>query len=275
MNEKNDLSKLLYYKVIKPLNSTMKKFDCCITEKIKRIDFEKLKKGFSYIKAFLDSLDDNFIKFKKIIIELGYPPNHDYPAVLVFSIINEYENSNLEKLKYKVDQMMLDYYDDKVVEEMLMQWEGRSVLQKRLPIIRNVIKAHKQQMYFASIPTLLPQLEGLVADCFQHKGLMNSTRMKKYLECFLKEKVTPDSYTFKDILYDYYIQNILVKFEHGKDIASDISRHAILHGGDVNYGKQINSLKLILLFDFFTECLCDLDPDIIKASQKEQIIECR
>ncbi|MFO3788123.1 hypothetical protein ACKOKD_05155 [Bacillus mojavensis] len=162
-------------------------------------------------------------------------------------------------MKVKVDQIMLNYFDDKEIEEMLMHWESRAVLQKRLPIIRNAIKAHKQQMYFASIPTLLPQLEGLVADCFQHKGSMNSVKMKKYLECFLIEKVTQDSYTFKDILYDYYIQNILVRFEHGKDITSDISRHAILHGGDVNYGKQINSLKLILLFDFFTECLCDWD----------------
>ncbi|WP_350253586.1 hypothetical protein [Bacillus halotolerans] len=265
----NDLSKLLYYKVIKPLSSTVQELDYYIKQKLKSIDFEKLIEDFSYLKAFLDSLDDVFIKFKKIIIELGYPPNHDYPIDLLLSIIDAYEDSDLEELKVKVDQIMLNYFDDKEIEEMLMHWESRAVLQKRLPIIRNAIKAHKQQMYFASIPTLLPQLEGLVADCFQHKGSMNSVKMKKYLECFLIEKVTPDSYTFKDILYDYYIQNILVRFEHGKDITSDISRHAILHGGDVNYGKQINSLKLILLFDFFTECLCDWDS--IKTSKKEHI----
>ncbi|MFO3788122.1 hypothetical protein ACKOKD_05150 [Bacillus mojavensis] len=77
----NDLSKLLYYKVIRPLSSTVQELDYYIKQKLKSIDFEKLIEDFSYLKAFIDSLDDAFIKFKKIIIELGYPPNHDYPMI--------------------------------------------------------------------------------------------------------------------------------------------------------------------------------------------------
>ena len=38
--------------------------------------------------------------------------------------------------------------------------------------------------------------------------------------------------------------------EHGKALQPDLSRHAILHGGDTNYGTELNALKVIMLIDY-------------------------
>ena len=55
-----------------------------------------------------------------------------------------------------------------------------------------------------------------------------------------------------DEAFQRFINDIvLVHFEHGKAINSNLSRHAIMHGADKTYGNYLNSLKAILLFNAF------------------------
>jgi uncharacterized protein (DUF924 family) len=52
---------------------------------------------------------------------------------------------------------------------------------------------------------------------------------------------------------DFWISVLYVGFSHGGPINSQLSRHAIMHGGDVNYGSPAGSLKAILLLDLFQD----------------------
>jgi len=216
----------------------------------------------------LKNVTDDIIKFKTIIVELGYPPHEDIAIPDIRRIVADYEEFGEEYVKSYLDDLMFEIYDEAYLDHILLKWEKIKLFSPRMPILRNIIKCHTQQMYHASIPTLLPQLEGIIVDTFHHKGTLNTNDLKTYLKYLLindEEKL----YSFKDALYVYYTKHILVHFEHGKEVNSKISRHAILHGAINNYGNKENSLKLILLFDFLIDCINQIDEQKIILAKKE------
>ena len=49
---------------------------------------------------------------------------------------------------------------------------------------------------------------------------------------------------------EFVSSEVFTGFEWGSPLTAALSRNAILHGADTNYGTEINSLKAIVLFDF-------------------------
>ncbi|MED3785247.1 hypothetical protein P4533_13510 [Geobacillus stearothermophilus] len=226
---------------------------------------------FSYLNELgreLKNVTDDIIKFKTIIVELGYPPHEDIAIPDIRRIVADYAGFGEEYVRSYLDDLMFEIYDETYLDHILLKWEKIKLVSPRIAILRNVIKCHNQQMYHASIPTLLPQLEGIIADAFHHKGKLYARDLKIYLKYLLinnEEKL----YSLKDALYVYYTKHILAHFEHGKEVDSQISRHAILHGAINNYGNKENSLKLILLFDFLSDCIEQIDDQKIILAKKE------
>lgn len=98
----------------------------------------------------------------------------------------------------------------------------------------------------ASVPALLAQLEGLIADASSHAGRMNATAWREHMN----EAASRDPLV--GTLVKRFVNAVLAApFEHGAPITSPLSRHAILHGGDVDYGTLTNSRTAILLVDYF------------------------
>ena len=242
-----------------------------ILEPIQEIDFELeiLKPCYDEIGKMLKEADDIATKYKSIVIELGYPPLMEMPMDYVKKIVTDYKEHNIEYVAEYIDELVLAFHNEQFLWEMAQKWENKKLASSRIHILKNAIKCHNLQMYDASIPTLLPQLDGIVADAFGHTGKFNGYHMKTYLEHMLKKNLNKDEFTLTDALHEYYTKNLLVGFEFGEQITSDVSRHAILHGGNTQYGKPVNSLKLILVFDFLLTVLNDASEDIIQAAKQE------
>lgn len=220
-----------------------------------------MKDSYQHLKLTLEEIGEDAITFNKLVIELGYPPHGDIPADLISGVAGNYEVEGIEEVKEYIDDLYFHIYEDQKIDALMVKWENNKILKNRLPILRNVIKCHTQQMYFASIPTLLPQLEGIMAEFYNHNGQMNGKVMKKYLDQTLKvERIS--EYSIEDALHDFYLEHILVKFNHGEELKSNLSRHAILHGGDYKYGTKQNSLKLILMFDYLSDLLETLNENM-------------
>jgi hypothetical protein len=81
----------------------------------------------------------------------------------------------------------------------------------------------------------------MVARGFKHKGNMNGKILKKYISELLEGDKT-------ESLQEIINKRMLVSFEHGKEVNSPISRHAILHGGDIKFGTEAAALRLLLIF---------------------------
>lgn len=123
--------------------------------------------------------------------------------------------------------------------------EKNDILNHRIHIIKSAFEAHKDKKYDLSIPVFFAQLEGIVRENLHDKKKENMSykNMRDYISDIRNGK--------KDVksLIDYFKSNLHEGFQEGKELNSDLSRHAILHGYDVSYGSKVNSLKLIIIFD--------------------------
>jgi hypothetical protein len=142
-------------------------------------------------------------------------------------------------------------YDDifgrpSFLADLKTQWQADPFLKRRFKPLSQALEAHAAGLFSASVPTLIAQLEGLIADLSGHKGQMNGAAWVRLMD----EIASQDPLAGK--LVAVFATEILTgKFAHGGDVASPLSRHAILHGGDVDYGTETNSRTAILIVDYF------------------------
>lgn len=221
-----------------------------MTKKIfEDVDFTAITKGFLEFRENVVRYGDSSERFKIYIVEMGYPPHYEILPREVIDIVQLYE---IDKVKATsiVNKFLLEKYNSDTVEQMFEKWKRSKWTDNRINVFSDIIKAHNSGLYNVSIPTTLAQIEGLIAQGFNHRGKMDGEIMKEYLTKLLSEE---GDFSFDDAFKAYYFKHVLVNFIHGKPIKSFLSRNAILHGADVKYGTPENSLKSILLLDYIHE----------------------
>jgi hypothetical protein len=239
-------------KMISPINN----LSSGMTQALRAFNVNKLIpnetfKVFEEIKESVRKFGDSTEKFKTIMLELGYPPHGNLYPYEIITIVELYENNtDIDFVKREVSKLMLEKYDEEVLSEMLISWKNETWSNKRNHLLEEIIHCHNMKMYNMSVPVILAQIEGLIAEGFNHEGMMNGRKMREYLERLLYRK---SQFSFDETVQNFYLNVVLVAFEHGKPINSFMSRNAIMHGADTNYGTAENSLKAILLLDHIHE----------------------
>lgn len=177
---------------------------------------------------------------------MGYPPTYELLPYEVIEIVELYETDKEKAIPY-VNKLMLEKFNSEALNRMLELWSQSNWTQNRAGIFKDIVRAHELGLYNVSVPAAIAQIEGIIAQGFSHDGKMDGSKMKEYLVRLLSED---SQYSFDDAIKTFYFEKVLVSFEHGKPLRSFLSRNAILHGADVNYGTAENSLKSILLLDY-------------------------
>ena len=214
--------------------------------------FKDVVNAFNNIKR-----DDN--AYEKILIDNGYPlidiPVEEKQTICILR--------NSEDIRLIIDRSMLRSYTDSKVKIIFNSWREKTILCKRIHLIEDAIYAYENEKYSLSIPIFLSQVEGLIAEFYDHKGRMNGSIYKSYIKRTLN--MDKDEKEYKDkIMNAFFFKEILANFEHGDEI-SKFSRHAILHGGDVNYGTKINNLKIIISFDIILDQLSEAEKEYVEG----------
>lgn len=138
--------------------------------------------------------------------------------------------------------------------EMLKDWAANPVTAPRIHILTAALEAHQEGRYVLSIPPLLAQLEGIIADGKQPQGgEMRQRTMKEYVAQLAEGDDLIGAH-----ISDFVSNIVLANFIRGQPIP-DLSRHAILHGAATTYGTELNSIKTILTFDYVQDLLT---PDV-------------
>lgn len=228
---------------------------------IPKFDFSKvIEKMYEPIKNISEQFRNMDIfkyisEWDKMLIELGYPPvDFDIPEIRY--IVDNKGNENICEV---IDSLIIEKYDDEYMDEIINGWSKYDFLSNRINLFNDAIYAHKIEKYSLSIPLLLSQLEGTVSEFFNVKGKSKMKSYKGYVEDILeKNKITHD----KKILKAYFMNFVLENFVYGDKIPK-FSRHAILHGADIDFGTKINSINLIITLNIIFECIND-----IKKSEK-------
>lgn len=222
-----------------------------IKEQVKKtfqqIDFNRWNEIFEKLKIATEQLNEYISEYDKLLIKLGYPPI-DFDISEVKYIVESKDDTNICNI---IDSLIIKEYTDEKIAQIFKGWEKYLFLTKRIKLLEDSFYAYKIEKYSLSIPLILAELEGTVADFFDIKGKSNMKLYKKYVLDSLENIQIED---YKKITKAYFMNYILSDFFHGDKIPK-FSRHAIMHGADVEFGTKVNNINLILTLDVIFECL--------------------
>lgn len=163
------------------------------------------------------------------------------------------------KTRY-ISRAIIGYYhrnEYKNLRDMVGGWQNHPLFTPRMHIIRDALEAHCHGSYTLSIPTLMPQIEGILNDYVVTNNL--SAKLGKIQKVYDAVIGDPDEYGLSGwaiantLLYQLqtntYVytdfENELRRSANGRQT----TRHTVLHGVTINYHKPINSLKIFVLLD--------------------------
>lgn len=197
-------------------------------------------------------LDEAFEGCKLLLINLGYP----YINIDIDEMDYIYEHRDDENIMQIIDNIIISNYTDEIVDKMLVKWKTVDFISHRIHIIEEAVFAYHHEKYYLAIPVFFSQIEGIIAEFFNHKKAMGLKQYEKYISKIISSN--PESFQYSnEITKAYFFNNLLEHFTHGEDIPK-FSRHAIIHGGDVYYGTKINSINIMIIFDTLLECMCNI-----------------
>lgn len=188
-------------------------------------------------------------QYPVVMYALGWPPVDCFTTKEQLRIIDAYnrEPEQIESLRATIEKAIISRYDGPRLDAMVAHWRTRPLLKRRMNILEQAVHAHVEGRYALTVPTVLAQLEGLIADGFVHHGKMYLSHYKGYLGRLLSPELLR---RHDETVKDFMVKVILAGFEHGNPLPSNVSRHAILHGADTTYDTVEYSLKTVLLFDY-------------------------
>lgn len=235
-----------------------------IQETLDSFDF---KERLISLREWAKEAEETTLSFKTIVVELGFPPHNFMPMYSRQRVIQLYEEKGIEYTKRFLERYMCMFvYDKETLIEMCNSWQRAEWLEKRSSIINTVIEGHLNGYYRLTVPAMLAQIEGvLVEGILKLEAVAPDEQIQyEHQKSFLGQFLLGDkgSFSFDEQIEEFYLNTVLANFDRGKEVESDLSRHAILHGEDVSYGTKINSLKGILIFDYLFDKLNDAYKDI-------------
>ncbi len=209
-----------------------------------KIDFPLLTQQlFQGIKKYGEKAQ----QFSIIMVDAGWPPHGDFFPEEIHHIVEYHSKHTQEEVANEIKRMCLEKYHEQEIERLREKWQKSKLLSRRMKILNEAIIAHKRGLYFTSVPALLAQIEGVIAEGYAHYGRMKGSQYIEYIKQTCSRK---GMFSFDEAIENFFEIYILVGFDHGATPKSELSRHAILHGGDTNYGSLSNSIKCILIFDY-------------------------
>lgn len=140
----------------------------------------------------------------------------------------------------EIDDFFVEYYGVNIEKDIRRELKDAYEFKKYDEILSQIEIGYGKKLFYLVIPILFALIEGMIARAFEHNGRMDGNQLEKYISELLDGDET-------ESLQEVINKRMFVSFEHGKDIISPISRHAILHGADINFGTEAVALRLLII----------------------------
>jgi hypothetical protein len=157
-------------------------------------------------------------------------------------------------------QVIIGYYHRDSYRNLIAvvdSWQSHKLFAPRMHIIRSALAAHCRKEYVLSVPTILPQIEGILIDFVEENQLdVNLSRMREVYEAAIGDPNERElgSWEIANGLL-YLLKNNIYDFTNFKDELKKpvrrrrITRHTVLHGINTHYNKASTSLNAFLTLD--------------------------
>lgn len=192
-------------------------------------------------------------RYPDICAAFGWPP-FDVPLSVVAEVVALFDQKG-EAARADVDALFVRTVPKRVLRDLRSEWAESHLLRRRAHILDAAMRAHLRRDYSLTVPVLLASVEGVVADLHVPKGRMIQADVKRYLgETFASED-SPQRWSsqLNDAARSVIVDAMVGRFYHGDPLPKEVRRNAVLHGADVGYDTEANSLKAILMLDLIRE----------------------
>jgi len=126
---------------------------------------DKVMKDIALNMMISDALNNQFIT---LMLGIGWPPPIELMDYQIDIIIKVYEKNKSKKVVNEIEKILLECYGEENLRNKLRKWKVNPLLSMRYQILEQVIEAHINKKYWISVPGLLPQIEGIIAQGFKH-----------------------------------------------------------------------------------------------------------
>lgn len=229
-----------------PIRRAMADFDKSI-----RPMLDQFAEAAERMRPLLESL----VRYPDAMAMFGWPPLEDMDLRDVYWIVQQHDAGNAEAAN-DVDRRVIQHYPADRLQEMLSGWESSTLLARQTPLLRDGLEAHSQGRYNLSVPVLLLCVEAVAVTLVRpKKGHLGKKQREALVAATFREDAAAGELErgtlratatlFNQMLYGQWL--------HGDPIPPYLNRHAVLHGGDLEYGDEPNSLRAILLLDLLQQ----------------------
>lgn len=154
----------------------------------------------------------------------------------------------------QIDEYLTEYIENSMPGIIK---DSEEYFDDRFKILEEAFKAHEEERYALSIPTLLSQADGIFRDLFGKDFFKNDPNERNEINKRILKKLNKNghrvtaaslSYVFikqlheESSLHEPYSETKI--FKDGEDIET-LNRHEVLHGVAKKYDTKINSTKAI------------------------------
>ncbi len=180
--------------------------------------------------------------------------------VLVAKIVSLYESGAGSGTVHSVVSRYYAKYNWQQLQEVLERCRSNSLFERRIKVIEEALRAHREGLYNLTVPGLLIHLEGIAADYVRKNKLLPQIRgqTKEIIVTALEN--TP--YSLLDIktyagvgaLIEYVKDSMFASVDFDKEHVrlhgeNKLYGHAVRHGRQIAFGSRMNSLRLFLFLD--------------------------
>ncbi len=177
--------------------------------------------------------------------------------------------------KKAMNRLFIDYFSSnnyETLSAMVDGWENNSLFKRRMKIFRDCISVLQNAKRNTNpsnlvLPTLIAQVDGIQTDYLLSKGfkvIKKNNRVswedpsgnkisKKLMDERLKTEAINQVPILENLIHiaNEVLFNILFQTTYTTDKASStFSRHKIMHGEYVTYGRMDNTIRAFLILDF-------------------------
>lgn len=227
---------------------------------------------FSYWDDFSKRYDITEARAARVLKKYKWFITPSLPISLLFDIVKIDERGGRQDKA--VNQLFIQYFEQdnwKNLGDMVSGWKDNPVFKDRFKIITDCVEtikfrsANKINVVNVVLPTLLSQIDGLMTDFLELKGLSWDNKKKTWVDSGTKknlgrnrnelvEQYIPDVLTpiLDDLATDVVLDILFQHSQKGEQLATpfNFNRHKIIHGENNHYGRRDYLIRAFLVMDF-------------------------
>jgi hypothetical protein len=192
-------------------------------------------------------------RYPGICVEFGWPP-FDAALSVIAEVVDLYDEKG-EQARSEVDGLFTRQISRQRIRDLMQEWSECHLLRRRAHILDAAMRAHLRRDYAVTVPVLLASVEGVIADLHVPKGRMMQADVARYLAETFASEDEPERWSsqLNEAARSVIVDAMVGSFVHGDPLPREVRRNAVLHGADVAYDTEANSLKAILMLDLVRE----------------------